>query len=96
MANRNGEDVPGVSRLVAHLDREFRKRDETIASLREELEAERQKFQQETRRTSELVTMLGRAEAQIRYPAESTRRTVLSAIEALLKKPINAPAGGGA
>ncbi len=100
MANRNDDDKPGVSRLVAKLDAEFRKRDETIASLREELEAERQKFQQETRRTSEMAVLLENAAKFVETPKGYTGgmngERFAAEIRALLKKPINAPSGKGA
>lgn len=64
-----------------------------IASLREELRAEREKFQQETRRTSELVEMLREARRWILLPdgAMALDKTAIAdQIEELLAKPVNA------
>lgn len=65
-----------------------------LAILREALRAEQLKFQQETRRTSELTVMLRRVSFEIVSwdgpPGDFTRRALADEIDALLAKPINA------
>ncbi len=87
---RSLRDVEGRGEVRYHEARLFK----LIDSLRAELNAERVKFQQETRRTSDLVTMLRRASDFICTsdgpPGGAARAVMVNQIGELLARPINA------